>query len=513
MRILFVAYELEAQAMAVLAQRLQEDGHDVLVAQGDYYDFSDEWGVHQFFEERGFDAWVDCATEYERLYDDSWSVDWKYLHRFEEKYCVTKNIQQLLLTDPILGRHHHFRHPYYTPIQDSDLQYYWLELLLRWSEKLLETFDPDLVVTFRRNYLIKNVFSQFSAAVGLPMATIIRSRLGDKCHLVRNFGYGTSASIRKFLEADHEEKELQKALEHVDQFRRSGDGVGLYDARSQQRVRENQLYTTREILVNLKNKWTSFIRKSLFGKKERYRGILKGDHFDSHDLLKIFFSARRAINRVRYLCRNPFKEGLPDRPFVYMPLHTLPESSTLTLSTEYFERDLIRYIAKELPAHFAIAVKENPNMVGPRPYGYYEQIQEIPNVRLMDPAVPSKRLIRRSRGVVGISGTALLEAAVLRKPTLCFGHPEFESVLDYRGHSGLDEFLSACVAREGPRDPSKVVKYIQYILNYGRDVPLRDVRLSPGSEKFDHGLETIESMIRTEMAKVRTGAKSEAEFR
>jgi len=502
MNILFLAYESEAKAMAVLAQRLQEDGHDVLVAQGDYYNFIDDEYIHQFFDERDFEAWVNFADEYEQLYQEDWSVDWDYLRSFEEQYCTTKNVQQLLMTDQTLARHHHFRYPYYTPIQNPDRPYYWLELLLRWSERVLDRFQPDLVVSFRRNYLIKNVFAQFSAATGLPMATIIHSRLKNKCHLVRNFGYGTSDRVQRYLETEHEDGELKDARQYIEQFRESGAGTGLYDATSQQRVRKEELYTTREVLSFIKEEYKSFFSSLFSSDKKTYRSYWKGNHFNSHQVLTTLFRTRITFNRLRYIHSNPFKGDLPDRPFVYLPLHTLPESSTLTLSTEYFERDLVRFVAKELPADFVVAVKENPNMVGLRPFSYYEELKEIPNVRLIDPTVPSKRLIRQSRGVTGISGTALLEAAVLGKPTHCFGHPEFEAVLDYHGHFEFGDFVNTCLEGGKPSPPTRVIAYLQYILDHGLDIDLQAVRTAPGSEGFEEGIEKIESLLQGEIRRV-----------
>jgi capsule polysaccharide export protein KpsC/LpsZ len=176
---------------------------------------------------------------------------------------------------------------------------------------------------------------------------------------------------------------------------------------------------------------------------------------------------------------------------VYVPLHTLPESSTLTLSTEYYEADLVRFMAKELPATVDIVVKENPNMIGTRPFAYYETLATIPNVHLLDPTVQSKRLIREARGVCGISGTALLEAAMLETPTHHFGSPEFEAVLDYEGHEEFSQFASACAEGRASRNPERVERYVQYVMNEGREIPLTSIRTDPGSKAWKNGTRTV----------------------
>jgi hypothetical protein len=491
MNILFVAYESDARLLSVLARRFQEDGHQVLLAQGDVYHLLNENKISEFVQRQNITS-VNYKNEYERLYDSDWSVNWEYLRKFEEAYCKSKNVQQLMMTDQILARHHHFRFPYYTPFKSKNFRYYWLECQLRWCENIYDDFQPDLIVTIGRNYLVKNVFAQISASTDVLMLTAVRSRVGKQWHVVRNFGYGTSDRIRRFLDAGHGSDELDQAHTYVQKFRRAESDGGLYNAVAQQRVKQSQLYTPKEVLRWLRNKLRKNINRIRSGKKKRYRSLWKGNYFDSHELRTALFRIRIAWNRLRYIYGNTFDESIPKRPFVYLPLHTLPESSTLTLSTEYYERDLVRYIAKELPAHFVLAVKENPNMVGIRPYSYYEDLKQIPNVRLIDPAVPSKQLIRGSRGVTGVSGTALLEAAVLEKPTHCFGHPEFEAVLDYHGHGGFAPFVNACLEARGPRNPDRVLAYVQYVLQHGREIEGDAGKWSPSEGQIG----ILEEMIR-----------------
>jgi hypothetical protein len=173
----------------------------------------------------------------------------------------------------------------------------------------------------------------------------------------------------------------------------------------------------------------------------------------------------------------------------------LPESSTLTRSTEYFEEDLIRFISKELPAGWLLAVKENPNMVGIRPYSVYEELKRIPNVELIDPTVPSKSLIEQSEGTCGVSGTALLEAALLGKPTHAFGQPEFLDVIGSTGHDAFSGFVSRCKMKETIQNPERAIRYIQYVLDHGQEFNLYMLRNKQGSPEFERGINVVYEML------------------
>jgi len=498
MRVLLLAYETEGCSMAHLAEKLRSEGHEAIVAHCDYYNFIDDNHIREFYRERGFTDWVTFEEEYEQLYDTEWDVDWGYLSEFEETYCESKNIQQLVLSDPLLSREHHFRYPYMTPIESREQVLYWVEQLIRWTMDLLEDFGPDVVLTYRRNYFVKNLVAQISATTDLPMFTLLRGRIGEYCYLSREFGLGTDSAVADALKDDQLWADVSEGEAHVRSFRNEDDTGGLYEATSQRRIRDDSLYSVPEIAFDLVGNLGKLGIKTIQRNKRKYRGgLFAKNYFNSHVPSVARFHGRIAFNRLKYRFADPFTSDIPDDPFVYVPLHTLPESSTLTLSTEYYETDLIRFMIKELPVELDLVVKENPNMIGTRPFQYYEDLKRHPRVSLLDPTVQSKRLIREARGVCGISGTALLEAAMLDTPTHHFGCPEFDAVLDYEGHAEFPDFADACASGAGARHPELVKRYVQYVLDEGRELPLTAVRTDPGSSAWRDGTETIYELFMT----------------
>ena len=77
------------------------------------------------------------------------------------------------------------------------------------------------------------------------------------------------------------------------------------------------------------------------------------------------------------------------KPFVYFPLHSEPEKALL-LDAPYYSNqvDVIYNIAKSLPVGFTLLVKDHivPKILG-RSVTFYEQIINLPNVKLLHPTV------------------------------------------------------------------------------------------------------------------------------
>jgi hypothetical protein len=169
-----------------------------------------------------------------------------------------------------------------------------------------------------------------------------------------------------------------------------------------------------------------------------------------------------------------------------------PESSTLTLSTDYEEADFIRFLSKELPPGLVLVVKENPTMIGERPYDWYRQFDPLLNVILLDPAVRSRSVLERCVGVAGISGTVLFEAALLGKPTLAFGFPEFQSCVDYCGYRGAKEFLQACTSREPSRSGDRVLRYVAHVMSRGF---VKGRLRRPSDDAFERDVEAIAEYV------------------
>lgn len=117
---------------------------------------------------------------------------------------------------------------------------------------------------------------------------------------------------------------------------------------------------------------------------------------------------------------------------LFFPLATEPEISLQRLSPEYlFQLEAIISVARDAPVGTTIAVKEHYAACGRRPLDFYKQIAELKNVRFINMDSRGLEIIRRVKGVVTISGTGGMEAAIMGKPVISFGRHNIYNFLPH----------------------------------------------------------------------------------
>lgn len=129
------------------------------------------------------------------------------------------------------------------------------------------------------------------------------------------------------------------------------------------------------------------------------------------------------LNRWVAGTTSTFEKAAVPNPYLVYFLQFEPEVSTLQWSYEHPDQiAFIEGIARRLPARYRLAVKEHPHHRGYRATTDYRRLRALPNVQVLDPAVPSAPLLRGSSGVVTLTGTVGFEGLVLGKPVHAVGH-------------------------------------------------------------------------------------------
>lgn len=158
----------------------------------------------------------------------------------------------------------------------------------------------------------------------------------------------------------------------------------------------------------------------------------KGIHepYPLHDLLNYL--------KRRWRLKNEYGRSYWERvedikliDYAYFPLHCNPEASSMVctpMQTNQFA--ILEALSKSIPASWSLVVKEHVSMMGRRPTGFYKEILSLPKVRLLHPLESSFDLIRGSRLVATITGTAGLEAMFFGKVPLFFGYTFIQDVAD-----------------------------------------------------------------------------------
>jgi len=160
-------------------------------------------------------------------------------------------------------------------------------------------------------------------------------------------------------------------------------------------------------------------------------------------------------------------------------LHVQPEHSVEALAFEFRDQlALIQNIAAFLPANMRLVVKEHPGMIGLRDLAFYKKLLEIPNVTLVSDMINSYDLIRKSRIVLTLTGSAALEAMYEGVPVILFGDvffDGFEGIYKVKSIKDLKNTVSAVLdnPRSGACEEAAISALAaMYAASYPGDVSL-----------------------------------------
>lgn len=110
--------------------------------------------------------------------------------------------------------------------------------------------------------------------------------------------------------------------------------------------------------------------------------------------------------------------------YIYFPLHLQPEMTTDVLGGKYADQLLaLEHLREIMPDKVAIYIKENPKQTGLfRSETFFERLSKLRNAKFLDKSTPSFELIKNSKAVATITGTAGWEAIRMKKPAIVFGN-------------------------------------------------------------------------------------------
>ncbi len=172
----------------------------------------------------------------------------------------------------------------------------------------------------------------------------------------------------------------------------------------------------------------------------QFRKQLSKDYYKINPF-KLNFSSLKKIQRQRKksLIRNlqinqtPIEKNKKNKKFVYFALHFEPERTTNPDGGLFHDQVLaIISLRKILPEEIYIYVKEHPSQFYMSDRGsrgrsplFYELINNIKNVELINVDTDSIDMIKNSVFIATISGTAAVEASIMGKKALVFGDTWF----------------------------------------------------------------------------------------
>lgn len=388
------------------------------------------------------------------------------LNRFVDKDCVDKR-----------------RHLYYHMVR------YWHGVLTK--------YRPDAVIlSYIPHFAYDFVIYSLAEFLGVKILTFVDTRIPGRLLPLKNFWKG-SEWLHNALEAD-----LGKNFKVEDLAE---------DIRDYYLPRTDKDFDIIPPNVRFqKTKYSIFYRLP----PKIWQSIKDGVIFKKIFLYFLRIWRQRDLSRIErsfvsffYLFRNNLKKEYkrfqlrPDfsKKFVYVPLQVQPECSTSPQGDIFVDQILtLEILSAALPAGWLIYAKEHPiqwmrwglNFSSSKYRGYYKNISDVKNVRLLPIETSSYKLINESQAVSTIAGAAGWEALLRSKPAVIFGYPWY---YDCPGVLRADDYDSCGQALKkiaGGFKPDQQ-PIINYLKSFGRSTIRGYMAPSAGE---DSGLSKTESV-------------------
>ncbi len=429
-------------------------------------------------------------------------VDTDYLERIEKEYSHFKNLNMQLMCSQENTRHYHWR--YYWSFTNYDENMYWLELNYKKILSIFDEFKPDMILDFDNAELQRTIINEVAYKKNIPYITVEYSKYGYYKYPT----FQNTVGIDPYVVEKYEEN-LKKSKEEL---KEAYDYIMDYRSRSTIMNKEFQGTVTSQyerdsliwILRVMHGKWNYFWNMDITKKNLKLKRTNKILYAPS--IPYFFHYLQVMLRRRKYMGKNRlFEPPVEGEPYVYMPLHLIPESTVFVKASYYVdEANLIEQVSKSVPVGWKVYVKEHQAMLGERGLEFYRKVKELHNVRLVqvnhfkDP----KPWIVNAKGVVTIVGTTAFEEALLGRRSVIFGDVPFELVDGITKAKSFEE-LPGLIAEFGEIDNiHSCAAYLQTIKDIGFEIDLfylmaKAEKILAGKEereeKFEKNIEELKA--------------------
>jgi hypothetical protein len=457
---LIIAVEPWEIRLAVELARNIEDAHAIKLIVADHYTPFFQKNFLQNLKIPSGTQLVTMEEEYNSWQFNHYSdFNFKKLEFWEKEICKQRNLNQIMNSHQ--GLNGYENKATYLPMSNSWKQKIYYDYL-NFTEALFLNGDPHRVIAISRRSFLSNLIWEYSRYLGFEYLTITQSRIGNRLIVREDFGYGMEvqhlAKI-KMKGPSQEANNFVAELETRNFLYKSWTNLKMEELINQSNKPFNAFYS--EFKIALRRALVRFV----FEYPQR-RGKIKrlGESLVKLSIYEINKSFRRLILRV--FRDHFFETSLPDGEFFAWFLHARPEDSTLVLGDGEDEVQKLFDLAKELKPDQGVVVKENAQMYGARPLRFYLNLKNR-GFFLLEPTHNNQEIFSRMAGVVGVSGTVLLESKLLGFNSYALGSPEFIRVLDNETYPSLREFLIKAPKMKSSNEAA--IQYVTWVLNQAPD--------------------------------------------
>lgn len=450
---------------------------------------------------RVYDSKEICKKFTENRRTKNFQYDKKKLHEIEEKYTHFRNLNLQIMSTQLLTRHYHNRNYMKPCIYEEQIQ--WLLLNYERVFEIFEEFQPDMILDLDDAELPRTVINEIAYVKKIPYITIDHPRYELYKLYTYQMGIGIDSYFKTAFEKNLQESKenFKEEIEYIQTFRRQHEIMSkeFKNTITAQYEKEGFIKSAKTFIAKL----NYFLHQDYIAKNIKLKKTNALLYPNSKDYIQ--FYASYILNRNYLLGRNRFfHDPIEGEPYVYMPLHLIPESTTFVKAPFYVnELEVIEAVSKALPCGWKIYVKEHQAMLGERSFSFYERVNQIPNVRLVqvnyyrDP----KPWIVNAKGVITITGTSAYEAALLGKPALVFGEVPFTLIegitkvnsyeeLPYRlkNFRNIENQLSCAAYIKTVKEYGETI-LLKYLMSEGEDILSDKIQMS---DRYQHELDKLE---------------------
>jgi hypothetical protein len=401
---------------------------------------------------------------------DSWIVDEESLARIEKEYGIPTIWQYVTHDRQLIMRRNGYLFKYGTNYTRNQLLAHILTRFLM-IESFFDDFEPDIVVYAGTDVGPSSalILSRVASARGIPILVPMHSRIGSYYAV-------TDTVFNEMRGLEERYRELRSGLTSPNRQMAAAmlaqiAGGKLWPSFGPRRGPIDKQLGLQPIwrrpfkaLKGVSAKALDYRRK-IHSRDPLYVSLLKRQY----DAAVMWFR-RSLIRRSKY-----FSSPKENEKYVFFPLQIEPELSLLLHAPFHTgQLAIIRNIAQSLPYDTCLYVKDHIAAIGYRSLSSYKQMAMIPNVRLIPPFVNSYRLIKHSKGVVTITGTAGMEAMLLGKPVITLGNVFYNFASELVWHTNSFEEIPLLIKQFDSfrSDESLRLDFLTALLDVSIDVGL-----------------------------------------
>ena len=305
----------------------------------------------------------------------------------------------------------------------GEIEWY-IKAAVLFYEYVVRTYHIDFAVNHVSDNIHSHALYELSRSMGFTcvVPTWAGYWLSDNMYPVSNAAFGSELMKRRYREYRDNYETLVKpvlpeVLPHIEQIR----GSSVRDIMPHAvKTRTTPMLLKRGVQA-LRRRWANFT----VGKPLIQQSIYRSDFIRGATVIlpaKLYnrIGSRRYVREL----------NLPEEPYVFFPLHLIPEAMLLAVNPGWMDQlAVVRLLSASIPAGYRLVVKDHPLAGGSHEPGFYDAIRRLENVVLLPEHIDSRKIVAGADLIVTIGGTVGFEATLLGKPAMVLGD-SFYSVMD-----------------------------------------------------------------------------------